>query len=62
MDKDRRKKRRRSEKMAQVFEATPSVKGFQAVKLIKSIMTSKADHKKAEKLDRLYSRIESYRK
>ncbi len=48
--------------MAQVFQATPSLKGFEALKLIKSVMESKADQKKVEKLDKLYSRIDSYKK
>jgi len=60
--KDWRNKRKGSIKMAQVFEATPSIKGFEAVKLIKSVMTSKVDYEKVEKLDRLSRRIESYRK
>jgi len=62
MVKDRRMKRRRSIKVAQVFEATPSLKGFDALKLIKSVMTSKVDYEKVEKLDRLSRRIDSYRK
>ncbi len=48
--------------MTQVFQATPSLKGFEALKLIKSVMESKADQKKVEKLDKLYSRINSYKK
>ncbi|AHF11466.1 MULTISPECIES: hypothetical protein [Dehalobacter] len=48
--------------MAQAFEATPSIKGFEATKLIRSVMNSKTDVRKVEKLDRLYTRINSYKK
>lgn len=48
--------------MAQAFQATPILRGPQADKLIKAVMTSKPNAEQIQKLEKSLKRIQNYKK